>query len=566
VLYNAENQGFARANNQGIGMARGDYIVLLNNDTVVTRVWLSRLINHLRDRQLGLVGPVTNGVSNEAHIEMTFTDIATLDEFATNLLNQGANLLTPIKVLAMYCVAGRRDIFQQIGPLDEQFGIGMFEDDDYSLRIRQAGYKIAVAEDIFVHHFGRSGFKLLGDERYFSLFEENRSKFEAKWMIQWQSHVSGTLIENRRFTADLQRILNQYPKVQGVIIFPPTIGWNISLFQRPHQLARAFADRGFLVFFCTEAQVDNIKGFKQVGPGLYLANVPWGVFDLIERPIVFTLPYNREYLFQFRQPIVVYEVIDDLDVFPGDQTQLQKNHHILLEEATLVLVTADRLLEQVKQTRIDAVLCPNAVEFDHFARAGAPGPVPQDMTSILRADCPVIGYYGALARWFDYDLVRQAAQSHSDWEFVLIGPDHDHTLMESNILSMPNVHWLGSRDYFQLPDYLRHFTIATIPFLVNNITLATSPIKLFEYMAAGKPIVTSDLPECSKYPGVLVAHDSHEYIDHLEHALTITHDSTYIQRLYQTAQANTWEARVSQIIDRLRQLQNLKSLLIELPR
>jgi glycosyltransferase involved in cell wall biosynthesis len=345
-----------------------------------------------------------------------------------------------------------------------------------------------------------------------------------------------------------------------VAIFPPTIGWNISLFQRPHQLARAFADKGFLVFFCTDAQIDNVKGFKQVSPRLYLANAPWGVFDLVERPVVFTLPYNREFLFQLRQPVTVYEVIDDLDVFPGDKVQLQKNHEISLKEADVVLVTADRLMKQVEQKRSNAILCPNAVELDHFSQATESDPksIPPDLAAVLRTGHPVIGYYGALARWFDYDLVRYAAQKHPDWDFLFIGPNHDNTLMESKILSLPNIHWLGPRDYSQLPDYLRHFTVATIPFLINNITLATSPIKLFEYMAAGKPIVTSDLPECRKYPGVFVAHNAQEFIDHLEHALTLVRDPAYTQGLYQIAQKNTWEARVDQILDALKSHQHLK--------
>jgi GT2 family glycosyltransferase len=557
VIYNPINQGFARANNLGIAAAQGDYIVLLNNDTIVTRVWLSRLINYLHDQEVGLVGPVTNGVSNEACVEMLFTDMDALDKFATTLAKERSGTLIPIKMLAMYCIAGRRQVFQQVGPLDEQFGIGMFEDDDYSLRIRRAGYRIVVAEDVFIHHFGRSGFKLMGNEQYLALFEENRRKFETKWNIDWEQHVNGTLAENRRLAADLQDILNAYPSARGVIIFPPTIGWNISLFQRPHQLARAFAAEDFLVFFCTEASIDNLKGFRQVGHGLYLSNSPWGVFDLVERPLIFVLPYNRQYLFQFRQPRIVYEVIDDLDVFPGDKTQLQKNHNDLLKEADIVLVTADRLMKQVKQIRADALMCPNAVELEHFAQASETGPtsIPTDLASIIRTDRPVIGYYGALARWFDYDLVRQAAQKHPDWDFVLIGPNHDHTLLASNILSLPNIHWLGAREYSQLPGYLRHFSVATIPFLVNDITLATSPIKLFEYMAARKPIVTSDMPECRKYPGVLVARDTKEYIDHLESALTLTHDSAYLAQLYRTAQENTWEVRVRQIIGALDTLQ-----------
>lgn len=375
-----------------------------------------------------------------------------------------------------------------------------------------------------------------------------------------------TLAENRRFAAELQSILDGYPDASGVVIFPPTIGWNISLFQRPHQLARAFAKKGFLVFFCTEYQADDVKSFKKVSHGLYLANSPWAAFDLVEQPIVFTLPYNREYLFQLRQPIIVYEVIDDLDVFPGDKILLQKNHDALLKEADVVVVTADKLMEQVKRVRTDAIMCPNAVDWDHFSQARESGSasLPSDLASIIKTNNPVIGYYGALARWFDYDLVRQAAQKHPDWDFLLIGPNHDNTLMTSNILSMPNIHWLGARDYSQLPNYLRYFTVATIPFLVNKITLATSPIKLFEYMAAGKPIITADLPECRKYPGIFVAHDTKEFINHLEHALTLINDSTYLRQLYQTARENTWEARVNQIVDALETYKSYQSSDLEI--
>ena len=397
-------------------------------------------------------------------------------------------------------------------------------------------------------------------ELFYKLAGRNRNKSEAKRNLRLEQHASNTLAENRRFTVELQDILDQYPGVPGVVIFPPTIGWNISLFQRPHQLARAFAKKGFLVFFGTEYPADDTKGFKQVSKGLYLANAPWEVFDLVERPVIFTLPYNRNYLLPLRQPRVVYEIIDDLDVFPGDKALLQKNHTMLLKEADIVLVTADRLMEQVERIRPDAILCPNAVDLEHFSqvRESDPNPMPSDLAPIIKSTRPVIGYYGALARWFDYELVHHAAQKHPDWDFVLIGPDHDHTLIASNILAMQNIHWLGPRDYSILPDYLRYFSVATIPFLVNNITLATSPIKLFEYMAAGKPIVTTDLPECRKYPGVFVARTKKGFIEHLEQALTLTADYAYLQQLKQTARENTWEARIEQILHALEAHQNIE--------
>ena len=368
VIYNVENQGFARANNLGIAEARGDYIVLLNNDTIITPHWLSKLIRYASDPQVGLVGSLTNGAWNEVRIEVPFTDDDALDAFAGKIAEERANILTPIRMLAMYCVVGRKEVFQQVGPLDEQFGVGMFEDDDYALRVRQAGYQIMVAEDVFIHHFGQSAFKLLGDARYRALFEENRRKFETKWNMKWEPYVTSGLAENRRYTADLRNILEAHPTIKGVVIFPPTTGWNISLFQAPFRLEQAFSEMGFLVFVYSGTKQNDLNGFKQIGPGLFMFNCPWAVFDVLERPVILTLPYNREYIFQLRQPFVVYELTEDLDLFPGDQTQLQQNHDILLRDADIIVTTSDRQVEAVKHIRPDTVRYKNAAEWKSFSQ------------------------------------------------------------------------------------------------------------------------------------------------------------------------------------------------------
>ena len=94
-----------------------------------------------------------------------------------------------IHMLAMYCVAMRRDTFERIGPLDEQFGIGMFEDDDYATRMRAAGYRVVCAGDAFVHHVGQAAFKsLIQQGRYNDLFAANRAAYERKWRVTWVPH------------------------------------------------------------------------------------------------------------------------------------------------------------------------------------------------------------------------------------------------------------------------------------------------------------------------------------------------------------------------------------------
>lgn len=189
VILNPDNRGFAAANNQGLREADGDILLLLNNDTVVPGGWLDPLVRHLRDPSIGLVGPVTNAVGNEAKIEVSYTDIQQMQDFSDGYTKAHKGQSFDISMLAMFCVAFRRGILEEVGYLDEAFGIGMFEDDDYSRRVQAAGYRTVCAEDAFIHHYGQASFrKLIASGEYQALWDKNQAYFESKWGA-WQAHV-----------------------------------------------------------------------------------------------------------------------------------------------------------------------------------------------------------------------------------------------------------------------------------------------------------------------------------------------------------------------------------------
>lgn len=189
AILNDANLGFAAGNNVGLAAARGDYLVLLNNDTYVTRNWLRTLLNHLaRDPGIGLVGPVTNNIGNEARIEIQYSDMAEMQRAAAAYTRRHAGGLFDLQTAAFFCVAMPRSTYERVGPLDEAFGVGFFEDDDYCRRVQAAGLRVACAEDVFVHHHLSASFDALAAERKRELFERNKAIYEAKWG-PWVPHA-----------------------------------------------------------------------------------------------------------------------------------------------------------------------------------------------------------------------------------------------------------------------------------------------------------------------------------------------------------------------------------------
>jgi GT2 family glycosyltransferase len=204
LLDNEKNIGFPAACNQGLAAAQGDHLVLLNSDTMVPPGWLSRLTSHLGADGAGLVGPVTNRIGNEAEV---VTEYDTYGDFLREAGSRAASKLGEafeIETLTMFCLAMRRDVWEAIGPLDESYGVGTLEDDDYSMRARRSGLRLLCAEDVLVHHFGEGSFgKLFGDGEYGRLIERNRHHFERKWGERWQPYGRR---ESPKYAALVQRV------------------------------------------------------------------------------------------------------------------------------------------------------------------------------------------------------------------------------------------------------------------------------------------------------------------------------------------------------------------------
>jgi len=182
LILNKENKGFAAGNNQGVKKARGQYIMLLNNDVIVSTGWLEEMVAAFeRDDKIGMIGPLTNSISGLQMLQnLPYKDIPGFHKFAAEFRAAHRAKVTPRRRIAGFAVLMSRALYQQVKGLDESFGIGNFEDDDLCLKVRDNGYAIMVAEGAFIHHFGSQSFKANGVNIIHSL-EEKGQVFRKKW-------------------------------------------------------------------------------------------------------------------------------------------------------------------------------------------------------------------------------------------------------------------------------------------------------------------------------------------------------------------------------------------------
>lgn len=186
LIANSENLGYAAGNNLGLAATRGEYVVLVNNDVVVTRGWLDRLLDAAdRDDKVGIVGPMTNNISGPQKLAQVDYDTRSLDgleEFAAAVTASRAGVSQPYWRAVGFCILIKRAVIDRIGGLDERFGRGNFEDDDFCLRALLAGFETRLVADCFVHHYGTQSFLAAGLD-YETCLRENWEIFKAKWEI-----------------------------------------------------------------------------------------------------------------------------------------------------------------------------------------------------------------------------------------------------------------------------------------------------------------------------------------------------------------------------------------------
>jgi glycosyltransferase involved in cell wall biosynthesis len=246
---------------------------------------------------------------------------------------------------------------------------------------------------------------------------------------------------------------------------------------------------------------------------------------------------------------VVYDCMDQLSQFKFAPPELIQREKELLAKADVVFCGGRKLHESKSRLNSNCHFYGCGVEIEHFGKARSQDlAVPHDLDFIHR---PMLGYFGVVDERLDYELIEKLADANPDWSIVIIGP---LAKVDPNALPVRvNIYWLGKRDYAQLPAYTKAFSVCLMPFALNEATEYINPTKALEYMATGKQIVSSAVPDVvSNFSSVVKVASSHEEFIQFCREAVATPDQSAIQRGVEMAEQNSWDSIVAKLEEHVR--------------
>jgi hypothetical protein len=357
------------------------------------------------------------------------------------------------------------------------------------------------------------------------------------------------------------------------------------LWQRPQQIASLLANEGYNILYLQNPIYLNpsvyIKNYKEKNTfivrkmmkNLYTLNLflppLLGKFKFITEKIGFlifkaylrclnfkpdlAIFYSIRYVFlsdtlKSMGVKILYDCIDEFSAFSDVSNALDvlKAERDLAAESSIVIATSKKLYEKLSKINSNCFYVPNAADFKHFNNAVHIMERPQEIKNLKR---PIIGFIGAIYDWINVDLICKLAESHPNYSILIVGPVKyglDKLKKHSNIVTV------GAKKYQVLPQYLACMDVCLIPFKLNELTLASNPVKLYEYLAAGKPVVSTALPEVCNNASevVMIAKSDDDFIKKVEEAVNETkkpENKVAILRRINFAKDNSWGKRIDTI-------------------
>lgn len=335
--------------------------------------------------------------------------------------------------------------------------------------------------------------------------------------------------------------------LRPVVYLPTWLRWDV-MRQRPQFLLQAMAEAGHEVWF-----VDPLEPVSHVADGVHV------VRSLREVPARGVILYThfaptRTLFDRFVSPAVIYDILDDLSIYDPDEVEVPEErrvrhyHPTVMGQADVVIASNPVLVQRHQQeTPLPILLVENGVDAVRF---GMPLPRPSDLPA-----GPLVGFHGAIAPWIDVDLICRVAPLVPEAMFVFVGPLHGETGSAAERLSsMGNVVLLGERPSSQIASYVAAFDVGVMWFTVDTLTEGVTPLKMWEYLAAGVPVVSTPLPAAIAAERVATAAEPDQLAALIKVAVASRHLPVEIAGRKALAATADWSKRIAPLLDRLDEL------------
>lgn len=290
------------------------------------------------------------------------------------------------------------------------------------------------------------------------------------------------------------------------------------------------------------------------------------VKEAIRKPLLWSF-YSGNYnvIRDVVTSLSILEICDDTPEFFADRQDrfkaVAEKEERMAREVDIVFTVSETLREKRNNIRPDIHVIRNGVTTADFD--GVPSLTRDPSDELFEMAPPVVGYLGAIARWFDFDLVEGVSKQLPDVNFVFLGRIASDVVSRVEQLSqLSNLHFLGERAYEKLPDYLKYFDLTQIPFLLSPLVMSVNPIKLYEYLAAGKRVVSTPLPEVVLYESkgvVETANGVKNYSKTIEKMLK-SNSGDFVSLCQRIAGQNTWKARVESACDIIKEFKRPENI------
>ena len=247
---------------------------------------------------------------------------------------------------------------------------------------------------------------------------------------------------------------------------------------------------------------------------------------------------------QLGEEYLIYHCVDEYAAFSDISSEpILALERELLQKSDLVVVSAEKLLADKQHENPNTHLVRHGTDWQHFRKSLDPElELPSDVADLPR---PIIGFHGLLADWIDFELIKKIAERFAHGSVVLVGKVAPDAESKASVLrDLKNVQFLGRKPYDELPAYCKAFDVALNPFTINDLTLAANPLKVREYLAAGLPVVSTDIPEARVLDDVLVGADAQDFIKKIETAIASKKSR---EEISDAIKHESWEAKVEEL-------------------